>query len=68
MIAELYRLASRYYNRIPALCVLTFPLAIALVLYAMLRSMIVTLARGGVAWRGTFYPLRELRRHAGPLR
>jgi glycosyltransferase involved in cell wall biosynthesis len=68
MIAELYRLASRYYNRIPALCVLTFPLAIVLVLYAMLRSMIVTLARGGVAWRGTFYPLRELRRHAGPLR
>jgi glycosyltransferase involved in cell wall biosynthesis len=68
MIALLYRLASCYYNCIPALCVLTFPLAIVLVLYAMLRSMIVTLARGGVAWRGTFYPLRELRRHAGPLR
>jgi hypothetical protein len=24
--------------------------------------------RGGVVWRVTFYPLGELREHAGPLR
>jgi len=28
----------------------------------MLRSMILTLRQGGVVWRGTFYPLEELRR------
>jgi glycosyltransferase involved in cell wall biosynthesis len=68
MIALLYRLASRYYNRIHPAYALTFPLGITLVLYAMLRSTFLTLLRGGVVWRGTFYPLRELRRHAGPLR
>lgn len=45
-----------------------FPAAALLFLYAMLRSTVLTLARGGVTWRGTFYPLRELREHAGPLR
>lgn len=30
--------------------------------YAMARSMVLALARGGIRWRGTFYPLRELRR------
>ena len=34
----------------------------ALFVYIMLRSMIVTLVRGGVVWRGTFYPLEELKR------
>ncbi|MGD0797303.1 MAG: glycosyltransferase [Acidobacteriaceae bacterium] len=39
-----------------------FPVAGAVVIYSMLRSTGVTLARGGVTWRGTFYPLAELRR------
>jgi hypothetical protein len=26
------------------------------------RSAIATLLRGGVVWRGTFYPLEELRK------
>jgi hypothetical protein len=30
--------------------------------YIMLRSMVVTLWRGGVIWRDTFYPLEELRK------
>jgi hypothetical protein len=30
--------------------------------YAMARSMVLALRRGGIRWRGTFYPLRELRR------
>ena len=39
------------------------PVAAALVVYAMLRSTLVTLVHGGVTWRGTFYSLDELRRH-----
>lgn len=68
MIAMLYALASRYYNRVRLGYIFTFPVAAALVLYAMLRSTLITLLRGGVVWRGTFYPLDELRRNAGPLR
>ncbi|MCH2590085.1 MAG: glycosyltransferase family 2 protein [Planctomycetales bacterium] len=32
------------------------------ILFAFLRSMIITLRQGGVRWRDTFYPLGELRR------
>jgi hypothetical protein len=67
MIVLLYR----YYRRFTGIgsgYALTFPIASALSIYAILRSMAVTLIRGGVVWRGTFYPLKELRRHAGPLR
>ncbi len=46
----------------------TFPVAGMLFLYSLLRSMWTTLRQGGVMWRGTFYPLGELRRHAGPVR
>lgn len=67
MITLLYR----YYRQFTGIglgYVLTFPAASALLIYAILRSMAVTLLRGGVDWRGTFYPLKELRQHAGPLR
>ena len=40
----------------------TFPLGMILCGYAGFRSMIQTLRRGGIDWRGTFYPLDELRR------
>ena len=46
----------------------TFPVAAVVFVYAMVRSTVLTLARGGVVWRGTLYPLDELRQHAGPLR
>ncbi len=68
MIAGHYRLASRWFSEVSTAYVLTMPIAAVLVLYAMLRSMVVTLSRGGVVWRGTFYPLQELRRHSGRLR
>jgi cellulose synthase/poly-beta-1,6-N-acetylglucosamine synthase-like glycosyltransferase len=40
-----------------------YPLGTAAFLWAMVRSMIVAFMQGGVEWRGTLYPLRELRRH-----
>lgn len=67
MVALLYQQASRFYTRIHLAWVFTFPVALVLVLYAMLRSMIFTVRQGGVVWRGTFYPLAELRRNIGPL-
>jgi hypothetical protein len=48
----------------PWLALLSAP-ATAILLYALMRSTILTLKRGGVEWRGTFYPLEELRRNAG---
>lgn len=41
---------------------LTFPLGAAIFAYMLLRSTVITLRRGGIVWRGTFYPLSELRK------
>ncbi len=38
------------------------PAGIAVLLYAILRSAVLVLARGGVVWRGTLYPVAALRR------
>ena len=38
------------------------PVSTTLFVYITLRSMVLTLSRGGVVWRGTFYPLEELRK------
>ncbi len=43
------------------------PFAAALFMYALVRSMVTTLVQGGVIWRGTFYPLEELRKHTMPV-
>ena len=40
---------------------LTYPLAVLAFCYILLRSMIVTLWTGGINWRGTHYPLSQLR-------
>jgi cellulose synthase/poly-beta-1,6-N-acetylglucosamine synthase-like glycosyltransferase len=47
---------------IPAYYFVLHPIGAALFVYIMLRSMVLTLARGGVVWRGTFYSLEELRK------
>lgn len=47
---------------IPPYYLLLHPISTALFLYILLRSMSVTLWRGGVVWRGTMYPLEELRK------
>jgi GT2 family glycosyltransferase len=60
--AGLYAISSRV-SRLPLWCSLFLPVAALLVVYAMVRSTLVTLLRGGVTWRGTFYSLKELRGH-----
>jgi Glycosyl transferase family 2 len=40
----------------------TYPIGAAIFAWMLMRSAIVTLWRGGIVWRGTFYPLEELRR------
>ena len=47
---------------IPPYYFVLHPFSTALFVYTMLRSTFLTLGRGGVSWRGTFYPLEELRR------
>lgn len=41
---------------------LLHPVPVLLMIYAALKSTVVTLWHGGVVWRGTLYPLDELRR------
>jgi glycosyltransferase involved in cell wall biosynthesis len=47
---------------IPPYYFLLHPVSTTLFVYTMLRSTFLTLARGGVVWRGTFYPLEELKK------
>jgi glycosyltransferase involved in cell wall biosynthesis len=48
--------------RVSPFYALTHPIGAILFCYMLLRSMVVTLWRGGVTWRDTFYPLEELKR------
>ena len=41
---------------------LLHPVSTLLFIYTMMRSMFVTLWNDGVEWRGTFYPLEELKK------
>jgi len=58
-------LVSRRVTRVPAGYVLVYPFAAGLFLFALLRSIVLTLFRNGVVWRGTLYPLADLRARAG---
>ena len=49
-------------SAIPPYYFLLHPISTLLFVYTMLRSMLLTLGRGGVVWRGTFYPLAELKK------
>jgi glycosyltransferase involved in cell wall biosynthesis len=42
---------------------LLHPVASLLMGYTILRSTVLTVGRGGVVWRGTFYPLAELKKN-----
>jgi glycosyltransferase involved in cell wall biosynthesis len=49
-------------SRIPAYYFLSHPVSTVLFLYTLLRSMFLTLRQGGIVWRGTKYPLDELKK------
>jgi len=49
-------------SAVPSYYFFLHPVSTLLFVYTMLRSMMVTLWHGGVTWRGTKYPLDELKR------
>jgi GT2 family glycosyltransferase len=65
-ITALYALSARH-SKISRWFALTFPAGALMFLYSLLRSTSTTLRAGGVTWRGTFYPLSELRKNITPL-
>jgi len=65
-IAALYGLSARH-SKISPWFALAFPAGALMFLYSMLRSALTTLRAGGVTWRGTFYPLSELRKNITSL-
>lgn len=44
-------------------CGIGYPFASLLLSYVLLRSMVITLVQGGIVWRGTRYPLQQLKAH-----
>lgn len=52
--------SGRFHRSCPWLAV-GYPLASLLFVYILLRTMLLNLIQGGIRWRGTFYPLEELR-------
>jgi hypothetical protein len=65
-VAYAYRLLGRH-SGISTWNALFFPFSALIFIFTLLRSMFITLAQGGVTWRGTFYPLAELRKNAAPF-
>jgi glycosyltransferase involved in cell wall biosynthesis len=49
-------------SAVPPYYFLLHPVSTALFIYTLLRSMILTLWNDGIEWRGTKYPLAELRK------
>ncbi len=60
-IALLYLCLSQR-SRVSPLYVVLHPISTLLFAGTLLRSMLLALGRGGVVWRGTKYPLDELRK------
>jgi glycosyltransferase involved in cell wall biosynthesis len=62
LIAVCFHLGVDLVMRVSPLYCVTLPLGAAIFAYMLLRSMVITLRQGGIVWRGTFYPLEDLRR------
>lgn len=55
-------LGMSWRSAVPSYYVLLHPVSTTLFIYTLLRSMILTLWNDGIVWRGTKYPLEELRK------
>ena len=64
-IALCMHIGVAHVMRVSPLYALTQPLGAILIGYMLLRSTLVTLRNGGVTWRETFYPLKELKKGSG---
>lgn len=53
--------ANRKVNAVSPVFAVVYAPALAVLCWGFLRSTVLTLWRGGVSWRGTFYPLAELK-------
>jgi hypothetical protein len=51
-----------WHSDISPIDVVLHPIGTILFTYAIVRSVVLTLVRGGVVWRGTWYSLAELRK------
>jgi Glycosyl transferase family 2 len=60
--------ANRKLNNISPFLAILYAPSVVILAFAFLRSMILTIKRGGVTWRGTLYPLAELKRAMIPWR
>lgn len=59
---------AAHFAGIPKRHLLWLPVSTYIRLYTLWRAVVVTLHRGGITWRGTFYPLAQLKAHHIPLR
>ena len=55
-------LGMSWMSPIPPYYIVLHPISTVLFVYILLRSTYLTLSHGGVIWRGTKYPLEELRK------
>jgi hypothetical protein len=46
----------------PSIFAFTYPIGALIFVWMIIRSAFITLRQGGIIWRGTFYPLEELKR------
>ena len=60
--------ANRRLNNISPLLAILYAPSVVILAWSFLRSMILTIMRGGVTWRGTLYPLAELKQAMIPWR
>ena len=60
--------ANRKLNGISPFLAILYAPAVLILAWSFLRSMCLTVRRGGVIWRGTRYPLAELKRAMIPWR
>ncbi|MCI5224346.1 MAG: glycosyltransferase, partial [Candidatus Electrothrix sp. AR4] len=67
VVAFLSMLVSARVFGIPPSCLRWFLFTPYIKLYMIWRAALTTLTRGGIDWRGTFYPLDDLKRYMVPV-